>query len=505
MLCEYCKINDTILNKNGKTKSRFCSKTCRSAFICEVRKKTNIEKYGVDNPFKSKEIQAKRDATCISKYGVPKVSESPTVMQIIKQKQAETCMRKYGVEFAQQHPLIKEKMAKAWSSYSGNHPFSDPNCRKKREESLLAKWGVKHPILSPEIEKKCRAGFADTIQKQRQEKISAYPELSDAVWLEKNINDIGCVGTAKLIGVGISYVKEAVKEFNITITGKRRSIFEKQVCDFIRQHYQGELITNCKELGSEIDILLPELKLAIECNGAYWHSELNGRGKDFHNKKTLLAAEQNYHLIHIWDYDWTNNKELIKSRLKSLLKVNKVMGARKCTVEVLTTEVAKEFFNKNHIQGSCQSSIRLGLVYDGTILAAMTFGKSRFNKQVEYELLRYANVCEYSIAGGASKLFNYFIKHYSPKSVISYSDRSFNKGKLYEVLNFKFTHSSPPAYYYTKNYSQLESRVKFQKHKLNKLLEIFDSSLSEWDNMQINGYDRIWDCGTDVWLWQSLD
>jgi len=132
----------------------------------------------------------------------------------------------------------------------------------------------------------------------------------------------------------------------------------------------------------------------------------------------------------------------------------------------------------------------------------MTFGKSRFNKAVEYELLRYANASNLTVMGGASKLFAHFRKTYTPNSVISYSDVSFNSGALYQILGFEWTHRSPPAYYYTKNYINLESRVKFQKHKLKSMLDEFDANYSEWDNMKLNGYDRIWDCGNDVWLWK---
>lgn len=58
--------------------------------------------------------------------------------------------------------------------------------------------------------------------------------------------------------------------------------------------------------------------------------------------------------------------------------------------------------------------------------------------------------------------------------------------------------------YYRKGYQLLESRIKYQKHKLLKLLKAFSPSLTEWENMKNNGYDRIWDCGNDVWIWNKL-
>jgi hypothetical protein len=37
---------------------------------------------------------------------------------------------------------------------------------------------------------------------------------------------------------------------------------------------------------------------------------------------------------------------------------------------------------------------------------------------------------------------------------------------------------------------------------LKEKLEKFDINLSEWQNMQINGYDRIWDCGHMKFEWK---
>ena len=105
----------------------------------------------------------------------------------------------------------------------------------------------------------------------------------------------------------------------------------------------------------------------------------------------------------------------------------------------------------------------------------MTFGKSRFNKKYEWELLRFCNKLGYHIPGAAGKLLKYFERNYHPKSIISYADRRWSQGKLYKALNFQLDHSSAPNYWYFKSYTQenLESRVKYQKHKLKNILENF--------------------------------
>ena len=59
--------------------------------------------------------------------------------------------------------------------------------------------------------------------------------------------------------------------------------------------------------------------------------------------------------------------------------------------------------------------------------------------------------------------------------------------------------SLPNYWYFKGNVLQLESRVKYQKHKLKSLLEFFDESKTEVENMKANGYNRIFDCGNLVY------
>jgi len=44
---------------------------------------------------------------------------------------------------------------------------------------------------------------------------------------------------------------------------------------------------------------------------------------------------------------------------------------------------------------------------------------------------------------------------------------------------------------------------KFQKHKLEKMLDTFNPNLTEFENMKMNGYDRIWDCGNVKFVWNK--
>jgi hypothetical protein len=99
------------------------------------------------------------------------------------------------------------------------------------------------------------------------------------------------------------------------------------------------------------------------------------------------------------------------------------------------------------------------------------------------------------------KILTYFMNNYNPISLVSYADIRYSIGTLYEQNNFKLVGNSRPNYYYVNsNGIPLRySRQKFQKYKLEKLLEKYDKNKSEWENMLENGYDRIWDCGNLVY------
>ena len=152
------------------------------------------------------------------------------------------------------------------------------------------------------------------------------------------------------------------------------------------------------------------------------------------------------------------------------------------------------------MQGACNSKINLGLFYNDELLEVMTFGKSRFNKHYEYELLRLCAKKYYSIIGGASKLFKYFKQTYKPNSIISYANRRFSNGSIYETLGFKFINKTKPNYFYVHSSSFVKvSRISAQKHKLKIFLKKYDANLSERENMSNNGYLQIFDCGNLVY------
>lgn len=257
--------------------------------------------------------------------------------------------------------------------------------------------------------------------------------------------------------------------------------------------------------GKEIDFLINEI--GIETDGIYWHSELAGRGRNYHLEKTILAAKSNVQLIHIFENEWLYKKDIVKSIIKSKFNKNKKIYGRNCKIIELNKNISDDFLNKNHIQGQDHSSIRYGLSLENELVSIMTFSKSRYSKKYQWELSRFSNKLNNSVLGGASKLLKYFIIKNNPISIGSYADRRYSIGNLYQKLGFNFISYSKPSYFYFKggNIENLFHRKNFQKKLLKNRLKIFDEELTEWENMKNNGWNRIWDCGHSLYVLKVKD
>lgn len=299
-------------------------------------------------------------------------------------------------------------------------------------------------------------------------------------------------------GAYSNYIGDAIKSCGC-LAGK--SSLELQVKDFIKS-LNLEFKSNDRTIiaPKELDIIIPSHNLAIEFNGLYWHSELAGKGRNYHLDKTKECNKAGYNVIHIFEHQWINRQEIIKDIIKKRLGIveNKVF-ARKCEIREVETSQAREFIETNHLQGYASATYKLGLYYENELISIMTFGKSRYDKNCDWELIRFANKLGHNVIGGASKILKHFRKQ-NTGSIISYCDISIFSGNLYKDLGFIYSHNAKPNYFYFDNMLNVYSRVMFQKHKLKDKLINFDPSKSEWENMVENKFNRYWDCGNAVYI-----
>lgn len=249
----------------------------------------------------------------------------------------------------------------------------------------------------------------------------------------------------------------------------------------------------------ELDIFIPASNTAIEYCGLYWHSELNGKTKSYHSEKYNLCSNKGIKLLTIFEDEWINHTDVVKSRISHEIGMApKKIHARKCTIEQIDRQKARNFLSQNHLQGAGRASVYLGLIYGDSLVSIMSFSRPRFSKAHDYEMVRYCNLPHTHIPGGMSKLFSHFVKNYNPKSIVTYADLRYGSGKSYSKAGFVFSHCSPPNYWYMSKYKTRESRIKYQKHKIAP-----KDSRTEWEVMKEKGFDRIWDCGNNVWVWNK--
>jgi hypothetical protein len=509
-----CKCCDNIVRWNDSAPAlsqqyrTYCSKKCQQNDPDNRDKKaaTEVERYGKDRS----SIINKMQQTNLERYGVEYAIQSETV----NDKRVNTNQRKYGVDNVMQCNAVLEKRIQTNKKlYGGNAPACSKQVQQKALSAYVLKYGSVSERYAQSSHKMITAHSNNHLNNhymRRHISQQSLQRLADPSWLitqnvtnKLNINEI-----ASILDVHPSTVSRAFTIHKIKTTQYPKSQLEQEVINFLSLYIPiTDIMVNSRTVISphELDIFIPHKNIAIEINGIYWHSELMGRDRYYHLNKHNMCKDRGIQLLQIYDNEWNTSNELVKSRILSKLGLNQSLYARKCNVVTITNAVAKQFLQINHIQRHAHSSVNIGLIHNNILVAVLTLGKSRFDTKIEWELIRYASMMNINVVGGASKLLSYFIKEYVPSTIISYSDNRWNTGNMYKALGFGYSHSSKPNYFYfhQNKTNILHSRIIFQKHKLPTLLDTFDSGMTEWENMINNGYNRIWDCGNSVWIWNK--
>lgn len=406
--------------------------------------------------------------TILNKYNIIKSKD-------LNQKRiAETCLKKYGV-------------SRAWNT-------------EKAKETRIKKYGKGDAWNS----KESRLKSSITRAKNKKDKFERMNnELLD--YLNKNKNP-KLIDISKDLNIPYSTASFFINEFNlkdyVDYNGSRLETYFKEFLD----KYSIEYIQNDRMQikPKELDFYIPKVNLAIEINDTASHNSTlsfrntsNIRPYDYHFNKTQLAKEKGIHLIHIFEYEMMDKDKYnkITSYIKSILDIDTTrIYARNCEVKEISSKEAREFLDIHHFQNYASSSIKLGLYYKNELVEVMTFGKPRFNKNYEYELIRLCTSSSYKVIGGSQKLFKYFLNKYNPKSIISYCDVSKFTGDVYEKLGFTLVEYTQPNYVWT-NYVNTFPRYLTQKHKLKEMFNDLSDDYTEDSAMMSHGYVKIYDCG----------
>jgi len=495
--CAICKA-PTLFDTFVTGYNTYCSHKCSvSSSSCkEKRIATNLKRYGVTNPLKHSDFREKRKATMVERFGVEHALQSKELLTkslntyhsnteeektSIKEKRKETILKKYGHYNLWETPGFREKIKdtnkKRWGVewVQQNQEVLDKR-KKSRKTNFLNNLDNRCPTVLPLF-----TDFTNVSDKLKWKCITCNTEFTD------NIDD----GTQP--SCPTCYPK----------TGS--SIGESEVIAFIDSlNVTYELHNRTLVAPKEIDIYIPEQKVAIEYCGLYWHSDRKIMDDSYHQKKWKICQESGVRLITIFEDEWRIKPEICKSRLKYALGLgSNICFARQTTIRNISSIEYKQFLETYHIQGTVSSKIKLGAFHDNNLVAVMGFGSKRkilgsSTKDNEYELLRFATTG--NIPGIGSKLFKYFIKTYSPAEVISYCDLRWGTGVFYHQLGMLLEKTTVPNYWYSKDGNTRKSRYSFTKHSL--VESGLDGNKTERALMEEAGYYRIYDCGNYKFIYR---
>ena len=558
------RYGNEVYNNSEKSSQTWLSKTDKEIEeIVNKRKETNLLKYGVEVPTQNEEIANKIKqswnnkseeeiqefvnkvkSTKLKLYGDETYSngekcaetwnsKSEAELKEIEEKRKHTNLKIYGVNFASQNEDVKNKIKETnLKRYGKEHATQSEQIKEKTKNTNLKKWGVEYPILTKEIKDKARKTLLDNYGVEHP---SYSNELLNKAKITKE-NKINFAKSQNLLTVSELSMKfnrhektilHAVERLNISVVHFNRdehyyinesdlailsdfflktedwgtSYSEKEMVDFIKSIYDGEIIENTKKIipPKELDVYISNKNLAIEFNGVHWHDE-NHVDKNYHLTKTNMCNEKGIDLIHVFEDDWLERKEIVKSMIASRLGVYKEkIFARKCQIKEIEKDQAKIFFDENHLQGFAYGDLYLGLMFNDELIQCICINKKGWHDG-NVELTRMVTKLNTQVVGGFSKLMKHISDYIEYKSITSYVYKAWFNGKGYIESGFKIVKENTPSYSYIVNGRRVH-KSHFRKNKIKKMFErgelkFYDSNKTEHENMIENKIYRIYDCGT---------
>lgn len=454
--CKYCgRIFD--YKCSPKEKPNYCSQLC----INEGKKQTVRDKYGVDNVSKiaevrdkiskansSEEVSERRRNTSMKNWGV----DNPAKSEVVKAKQRARFLENYGVD----NPMKDATVAKLMSDIMSNpehveahrkHLFDKygvtctnaiPGVREKMIQTTMKNHGVPYYVLSPEYLRPEKSNVISQINKAVADKLNSQEIFTEfECRIERKCYDIHILDTNVLLEIDPTYTHNAV--------------------------------------------------------GNHW--DKNGMDKYYHRDKSQLATNNGYRCIHI--FDWDNLDKIV-----NMLKPKENVYARNCIIAEIDYNTASKFETEYHLQGDCRGQkICLGLYHKGELIQVMTFGKPRYNKKYQLELLRLCTHCNYRMVGGAEKLFKYFVRKYNPQSIISYCDLSKFTGDVYQRLGFKHQYSTEPSKIWSRGKDKVTNNLLMQRGYDQLFGADYGKGTSNEQLMLENGWLPVYDCGQAVYTY----
>ena len=389
---KHCKNCGKEMKYSQRTLS-YCSYKCSASSkeIREKTKQTNLERYNCENPFQNENIKNKIKQTNLERLGC----EHPLQNKEIREKIKQTCIERYNCENPTQSKEIREKIKQINLKKLGcEYPMQSKEAQKKYKQTCLEKYGCKNSFQNENIKTKIK----QTNLERYEVKYPIQSEKIKQIFHDNSYDNL----IPKFIEYGITplFPKEEYTGWNKTYRwkcNKCENEFEQKIhttghikecpylphcwncyprmsnvsrvelklLDFIKQYFPNAHKDNILISPKELDIVIPELKLAIEYNGDYWHSTKcwleNHDNLDeyynYHLNKVLETNKKGYRLIHIWENKYNN----LIPKLKDILEGKENLNFTEDTIKLdrswynnveipeyeLVEEIPPEMINRN--------------------------------------------------------------------------------------------------------------------------------------------------------------
>lgn len=405
---------------------------------------------------------------------------------------------------------LKLKRSKDYFSKCSKELISSEESLKKRNESIHKAWELRNK------DKNLVEEFSNKMRELRNEQeLEKHKELLKDLKLNNkkyHWQELKIIANIKPCS---SNIPNYLKSYHKVI--QNESFYEIKVKNIL-DNLEIPYIRKTRRIISpkELDFYIPSYNLAIEVNEIRGHnSDINylthgnkkPKSKNYHKIKTDLCREKGIRLIHITELDILEKYDQLKYYLTSLFnKDSNIIYEKDCKLKIVPKSEEREFLNSFHLHGYKPSTLCLGLYYNNLLVFVMSFSKNRvsISDKYDYELLRICNRGDYKIIGGASRCFNYFIKKYNFKMLVSYCDISKFSEEIYDELNMVLSHTTSPNYLWVRYDNHLEHYTKYetQKHKLVK--QGYDINKSSTEIMLERKFVRFYDCGNNVYIYNKL-
>ena len=376
--------------------------------------------------------------------------------------------------------------------------------QQKRRQKTLERFGVEEYGLSEEYRTKMKASTEIRRQKQNERfyrmSLDRYAGIDDVEY-------VGYKGTQQnpRLYVHTFKCKKCNNEFDIWNSKTYRverglplcpicnvkhgttSLAEKQLVDFIRSVYDGRIEENTKAVipPQELDVYLPDLNLAVEYNGLWFHSSLF-LPDNYHRDKTEECQRQGVRLIHVFEDDWMYRRAIMEDILRTVINPHhrQRVYARRCSIETLGLQQTNDFLERNHLQGGVLTqTVAYGLMFDGTLVALVSFVRYRDG----YVLQRYSVRLGFTVLGAFSRLLCHFIRQHSPQKITTYCDKSVFTGDIYRRADFQHIRTNRPQF----TFLDVQHHRRLPKQILRRRGTGY--------RRQQDPMPRVYGCGLDVW------